>query len=131
MAKDDKTVLEQHVETLMEGMLELKRQNAALKAHLDDQTSRVERLSAEVSMLQQDTLLPPEVRDGLTPATLYTSAVQAFIIGYIGSNPSVLLKSGESSIHGQQAINKAIEFGDNVVKAFQSRWGEPREKPKK
>lgn len=131
MAKaDEQTILEKNVETLMEAMVELKRQNAAIKAQNDDLTAKVAQLTSQVSLMEQDTLLPAEVREGVTPGVLYCAAVQSFIIGYIGANPALLMKSGDTAQHGERAIARALEFGDNVVKAMQARWGVPREEKK-
>lgn len=126
MAKaEDSSVLEKNVDILIEGMSELRRMFNALKAENEDLKKTVAQLQADAQLATQDTLLPREIREGVSPGQLYTSFVQAFIIGYIGSNPSILMRSGRDNPHGVIAADRAIEFGDRCLEAFRARFGMP------
>ena len=133
MAKaEDTTQLEKNVDMLTEAMLELRRMFNAMKAENDDMRRELSILKADAQVASQEVMLPREIREGVSPGQIYTSAVQAFIIGYISSNPSLLIKQGRENQYGMVAADRAVEFGDLMVKAFHGRFGiPPADEPKK
>jgi hypothetical protein len=128
----EKSSLEQTVEVLTEALTEMRRLLNASNAEIKDLKQDVAKLQATVQLYQSETVLPREVLADLSPGHLYTAALQAFIIGYIGSNPTLLMqRGGAESPHKLMAVERALDFGDLIVKAMQQRFGLAREEAKR
>lgn len=128
----EKTQLEKLVDVHTEALQELRRQFNAVKASNDDQQREIATLRSTIESLQAqaEVILPREIMAEVSPGQLYLSAIQAFIIGYISSQPSALLRPANDP-HKLYAAERAIEFGELLVGAMQKKFGViPGSKPK-
>lgn len=128
-------VLEDTTRTLSRQLTEMEQRLSQFQAKLDDNLEAVNKLvlqmtgDVEAFKASQASLLPREVRQDVPLGALYVAAFQAFMIAYVGSNPTVLGLTPAQRDKNTRAIDMAMQFGDELVNAFKTRLGDPKDRP--